>query len=83
LVLGVSGGEEGALLGLQSCLEDKKEAYDLVAPILEKIAAVAEDGQPCVAYIGPNGAGHLCPRWCIMESSMATCINCRILWLIA
>ncbi|MEG0497064.1 MAG: NADP-dependent phosphogluconate dehydrogenase [Carnobacterium sp.] len=55
---GVSGGEEGALLGPAIMPGGQKEAYDLVAPILEKIAAVAEDGQPCVAYIGPNGAGH-------------------------
>jgi 6-phosphogluconate dehydrogenase len=36
----------------------QKEAYDLVAPILEQMSAKAEDGQPCVTYIGPNGAGH-------------------------
>lgn len=36
----------------------QKEAYDLVAPILEAISAKAEDGAPCVTYIGPNGAGH-------------------------
>ena len=36
----------------------QKEAYELVAPILTKIAAVAEDGEPCVTYIGPDGAGH-------------------------
>ena len=36
----------------------QKEAYDLVAPILTQIAAKAEDGKPCVSYIGPNGAGH-------------------------
>ena len=37
----------------------QKEAYDLVAPILEKISAKADqDGKPCVTYIGPNGAGH-------------------------
>lgn len=35
----------------------QKEAYELVAPILEKIAAVA-DGEPCVTYIGADGAGH-------------------------
>lgn len=35
----------------------QKEAYELVAPILEKIAAVAE-GEPCVTYIGADGAGH-------------------------
>ncbi|MGX7393945.1 NADP-dependent phosphogluconate dehydrogenase [Carnobacterium mobile] len=55
---GVSGGEEGALLGPAIMPGGQKEAYDLVAPILEKIAAVAEDGEPCVTYIGPNGAGH-------------------------
>ena len=36
----------------------QKEAYELVAPILEQISAKAEDGTPCVTYIGPNGAGH-------------------------
>ncbi|WP_414839876.1 NADP-dependent phosphogluconate dehydrogenase [Carnobacterium sp. TMP28] len=55
---GVSGGEEGALLGPAIMPGGQKEAYDLVAPILEQIAAIAEDGEPCVAYIGPNGAGH-------------------------
>ncbi|STK44424.1 6-phosphogluconate dehydrogenase [Escherichia coli] len=36
----------------------QKEAYELVAPILTKIAAVAEDGEPCITYIGADGAGH-------------------------
>ena len=36
----------------------QKEAYELVAPILKQIAAVAEDGEPCVTYIGADGAGH-------------------------
>lgn len=30
----------------------------MVVPILTKIAAIAEDGQPCVTYIGVDGAGH-------------------------
>jgi 6-phosphogluconate dehydrogenase len=56
---GVSGGEEGALLGPSIMPGGQKEAYDLVAPILEKIAAKAPaDGEPTVTYIGPNGAGH-------------------------
>lgn len=55
---GVSGGEEGALKGPSIMPGGQKEAYDLVAPIFEKIAAVAEDGEPCVTYIGANGAGH-------------------------
>lgn len=55
---GVSGGEEGALLGPSIMPGGQKDAYDLVAPIFEKISAKAEDGAPCVTYIGPNGAGH-------------------------
>lgn len=54
---GVSGGEEGALKGPSIMPGGQKEAYELVAPILEKIAAKANN-EPCVAYIGPNGAGH-------------------------
>lgn len=54
---GVSGGEEGALKGPSIMPGGQKEAYELVAPILEKIAAQAE-GEPCVSYVGPDGAGH-------------------------
>ncbi|SFN32727.1 6-phosphogluconate dehydrogenase (decarboxylating) [Izhakiella capsodis] len=55
---GVSGGEEGALKGPSIMPGGQEEAYRMVAPILEKIAAVAEDGSPCITYIGPDGAGH-------------------------
>ena len=55
---GVSGGEEGALTGPAIMPGGQKDAYDLVAPILEEIAAKADDGAPCVTYVGPNGAGH-------------------------
>ncbi|GCF95759.1 6-phosphogluconate dehydrogenase, decarboxylating [Enterococcus florum] len=55
---GVSGGEKGALEGPSMMPGGQKEAYDLVAPIFEQIAAKAKDGEPCVTYIGPNGAGH-------------------------
>jgi 6-phosphogluconate dehydrogenase len=54
---GVSGGEEGALKGPSIMPGGQKEAYELVAPILTEIAAVAE-GEACVAYMGPDGAGH-------------------------
>ncbi|CQR47288.1 6-phosphogluconate dehydrogenase, NADP(+)-dependent, decarboxylating [Paraliobacillus sp. PM-2] len=54
---GVSGGEEGALKGPSIMPGGQKEAYDFVAPILEAISAKVE-GEPCVTYIGPNGAGH-------------------------
>jgi 6-phosphogluconate dehydrogenase len=37
----------------------QKEAYELIKPIFEQIAGKApQDGEPCVTYIGPNGAGH-------------------------
>ena len=55
---GVSGGEEGALKGPSIMPGGQKEAYDLVDPILTEIAAKAPDGEPCVAYMGPDGAGH-------------------------
>lgn len=56
--MGTSGGELGALQGPSLMPGGQKEAYDLVAPILEQIAAKAPDGAPCVTYIGENGAGH-------------------------
>ncbi len=55
---GVSGGEEGALKGPSIMPGGPRDAYDLVAPILREIAARAPDGTPCVAYMGPGGAGH-------------------------
>ncbi|MGQ9870721.1 NADP-dependent phosphogluconate dehydrogenase [Leptodesmis sp.] len=55
--MGVSGGEEGALLGPSLMPGGTKQAYDYLEPILTKIAAQVDDG-PCVTYIGPGGAGH-------------------------
>jgi 6-phosphogluconate dehydrogenase len=55
---GVSGGEEGALRGPAIMPGGQKEAWEAVAPILRAIAARAADGQPCVEYMGPRGAGH-------------------------
>jgi 6-phosphogluconate dehydrogenase len=55
---GVSGGEEGALWGPAIMPGGQREAWDATAPIFRAIAAKAEDGQPCVAYMGPRGAGH-------------------------
>lgn len=55
---GVSGGEVGALTGPSIMPGGQKEAYDKVADILEAISAKADDGAPCVTYIGPDGAGH-------------------------
>ncbi len=55
---GVSGGEEGALWGPAIMPGGQPEAWEAVAPILRAIAARAEDGEPCVEYMGPRGAGH-------------------------
>ena len=54
---GVSGGEEGALKGPAIMPGGQKDAYELVADILEAISAKVE-GEPCCTYIGSDGAGH-------------------------
>src|SRR5699024_3705378 len=54
---GVSGGEEGALHGPSIMPGGQKEAYDLMEPILNAIAAKV-DGESCSTYICPSGAGH-------------------------
>ncbi|WP_020008376.1 NADP-dependent phosphogluconate dehydrogenase [Salinicoccus albus] len=56
--MGVSGGEEGALNGPSLMPGGQKQAYENVRPLLEKIAAKADDGKPCVTYIGEDGSGH-------------------------
>lgn len=40
------------------CPGSDDETLDLVLPTLEKVAAKAPDGTPCVARIGSGGAGH-------------------------
>jgi 6-phosphogluconate dehydrogenase len=56
--LGVSGGAEGALWGASLMAGGELSSYQAVEPILTAIAARAHDGLPCVAYMGPRGAGH-------------------------
>ncbi|HSB79519.1 MAG TPA: NADP-dependent phosphogluconate dehydrogenase [Candidatus Methylomirabilis sp.] len=56
--MGVSGGEEGALWGPSLMPGGQREAWERIGPIFRAMAAKAEDGQPCVEYIGPRGAGH-------------------------
>ena len=57
LGMGVSGGEEGALLGPSLMPGGTRESYEHVAEMLNSIAAKV-DGVPCCTYIGPDGAGH-------------------------
>ncbi|MER8002493.1 NADP-dependent phosphogluconate dehydrogenase [Streptomyces sp. NPDC001780] len=56
--VGISGGEEGALHGPSIMPGGSTESYASLGPLLERIAAKADDGTPCVAHIGPDGAGH-------------------------
>lgn len=55
--MGVSGGELGARLGPSMMPGGDKNAWQYLKPILEAVAAKA-DGEPCVAYMGNNAAGH-------------------------
>ncbi|MDT8402232.1 MAG: decarboxylating NADP(+)-dependent phosphogluconate dehydrogenase [Bacteroidales bacterium] len=55
---GVSGGEEGALLGPSMMPGGSPEAWPHVRDIFMAIAARADDGLPCVEWVGINGAGH-------------------------
>ncbi|MGH3585844.1 MAG: NADP-dependent phosphogluconate dehydrogenase [Pseudonocardia sp.] len=55
--IGVSGGEEGALLGPSIMPGGDPAAYAEVSEILTGIAAQV-DGTPCCVHVGPDGAGH-------------------------
>jgi 6-phosphogluconate dehydrogenase len=55
---GVSGGEEGALWGPSIMPGGNPEAWPLIKPILQSIAAKVEDGTPCCEWVGDGGAGH-------------------------
>ncbi len=55
--VGVSGGSEGARHGPSLMPGGPAEAYPIIAPALESIAARTETG-PCVGWMGPDGAGH-------------------------
>ena len=55
---GVSGGEEGALLGPSIMPGGSKAAWSEIRPIFQAIAAKVDDGSPCCDWVGENGAGH-------------------------
>ncbi len=54
---GVSGGEEGALLGPSIMPGGSPQSYAKLGPIFESIAAQV-DGTPCCVHVGPDAAGH-------------------------
>ncbi len=55
---GVSGGELGARLGPSIMPGGSAAARPLLEPIFESIAAKANDGVACSAWLGAGGAGH-------------------------
>ncbi|MBW7989796.1 MAG: decarboxylating NADP(+)-dependent phosphogluconate dehydrogenase [Planctomycetes bacterium] len=55
---GVSGGEEGALLGPSIMPGGSPGAWEHVSPIFQAVCAQTEDGEPCCEWVGENGAGH-------------------------
>ena len=57
LGIGVSGGAEGARRGPSMMAGGTRANYAAVEPVLAAIAAKYH-GDPCVAHLGPDGAGH-------------------------
>lgn len=57
LGMGVSGGAAGARRGPCMMPGGTSSAWEAFRPALEPMAAVTKDG-PCVAHMGPGGAGH-------------------------
>jgi len=55
---GISGGEEGALWGPSIMPGGHPQAWPLIKPILQAIAAKTDDGTPCCEWVGNGGAGH-------------------------
>ncbi|KAJ3035152.1 hypothetical protein HDV00_004274 [Rhizophlyctis rosea] len=86
LAVGVSGGYQSARHGPSFSPSGDSLALKRVMPLLEKVAAKAPDGTPCVRNIGKGPAGHfvkmvhngieqgmmavLCEVWGIMERSL-------------
>lgn len=55
---GVSGGEEGALMGPSIMPGGSAGAWPYVKEIFQTISAKVEDGTPCCDWVGDDGAGH-------------------------
>ncbi len=55
--MGVSGGEEGARHGPSIMVGGTEESWKRVDKVLTSISAKF-NGEPCVAWLGENGAGH-------------------------
>ena len=55
---GISGGEEGALLGPSIMPGGSAAAWEAIRLIFQKICAYTDDAEPCCDWVGEKGAGH-------------------------
>jgi len=55
---GVSGGEEGALLGPSMMPGGSPAAWPAVKEIFQAVSAKVDGGVPCCDWVGEGGAGH-------------------------
>ena len=55
---GVSGGEEGARHGPSLMPGGHPDAWPLIKPIFQAIAAKTDKGEPCCDWVGDGGEGH-------------------------
>jgi 6-phosphogluconate dehydrogenase len=56
--MGISGGEEGARHGPSIMPGGDPSAWPLIGETFRRIAAKADDGEPCCRWVGEGGAGH-------------------------
>jgi len=56
--MGISGGEEGARHGASLMPGGDADAWGVLKPILQSIAAETPQGDPCCSWMGKNGSGH-------------------------
>ncbi|HOZ45243.1 MAG TPA: decarboxylating NADP(+)-dependent phosphogluconate dehydrogenase [Candidatus Hydrogenedentes bacterium] len=55
---GVSGGEEGALLGPSMMPGGSPAAWPHVKKVFQAVCAKTDKGEPCCDWVGEGGAGH-------------------------
>ncbi len=55
---GVSGGEEGALLGPSMMPGGSPAAWPHVKEVFQAVCAKTPEGEPCCDWVGEGGAGH-------------------------
>lgn len=70
--MGVSGGEEGALLGPSMMPGGSDESWERLKPILESIAAKATVASRVSCMWGKTGPA-ISSRWCTTASNTPTC----------